>query len=395
MLVSASWKLLIRFKLIVKMLHQRIRIVFCSDHLAAILFLLVPLGLHSQNADQYSVGIAWRVRGAWHIEGENSRLSTGDAVVPGSLLRPEESHDHSVTVLLPDGQRVLYECFTPQDCARGFRVPSLYRKPDSMAIDLMARVNAVSQRRTINGTPVESEQEPRMVRDEAVAELNSENKVEIAGLAAALSNGKYWYEVRLISSPALAEKRQEFEKTERSVTLALPSEGLFDVLIVDHLNTPRIDLLVGAVREPRAANLLKSFRDVQALLKDWNEDYQGWPIHDFQRDYLRSMMLGIRPPEHRRKTSDGNQNHSGDVTAEPIFSPGPGLFQGDTEVKLQCKTSGAIMHYTVDGSQPVNQSPVYRAPIMVKGTELTIKAFASSKDKKDSPVVTGIFRIGD
>jgi hypothetical protein len=31
---------------------------------------------------------------------------------------------------------------------------------------------------------------------------------------------------------------------------------------------------------------------------------------------------------------------------------------------------------------------------MVKGTELTIKAFASAANKRDSPVVAGIFRIG-
>jgi hypothetical protein len=36
---------------------------------------------------------------------------------------------------------------------------------------------------------------------------------------------------------------------------------------------------------------------------------------------------------------------------------------------------------------------VYRAPIMVKGTELTIKAFASAAGSRDSAVVTGIFRI--
>jgi hypothetical protein len=30
---------------------------------------------------------------------------------------------------------------------------------------------------------------------------------------------------------------------------------------------------------------------------------------------------------------------------------------------------------------------------MVKGTELTIKSFASVAGKKDSPIVTGIFRI--
>jgi hypothetical protein len=53
------------------------------------------------------------------------------------------------------------------------------------------------------------------------------------------------------------------------------------------------------------------------------------------------------------------------------------------------------MHYTVDGSQPLNSSPIYGAPIMVKGTALTIKSFAFAPGKKDSPVVTGIFRIAE
>ena len=80
------------------------------------------------------------------------------------------------------------------------------------------------------------------------------------------------------------------------------------------------------------------------------------------------------------------------------LSPGflsPGVFRSDIEVGLRSETPGATIHYTVDGSQPFTESSVYHAPIVVKGTELTIKAFASAKGKKDSPVVTGIFRIGD
>jgi hypothetical protein len=81
------------------------------------------------------------------------------------------------------------------------------------------------------------------------------------------------------------------------------------------------------------------------------------------------------------------------VAREPKFSPEPGVFAGDTEVRLRCATPGAVIHYTFDGSQPVASSPVYTAPISVKGTELTIKAFASAPGKKDSAVVTGIYRI--
>jgi Legume lectin domain/Chitobiase/beta-hexosaminidase C-terminal domain len=84
---------------------------------------------------------------------------------------------------------------------------------------------------------------------------------------------------------------------------------------------------------------------------------------------------------------------SGGVAGEPKFSPEPGVFDGDTQVTLRCSTPGAVIHYTFDGSQPVASSPVYTAPISVKGTELTIKAFASVPGKKDSAVVTGIYRI--
>jgi hypothetical protein len=52
-----------------------------------------------------------------------------------------------------------------------------------------------------------------------------------------------------------------------------------------------------------------------------------------------------------------------------------------------------VIHYTFDGSQPLANSPVYDAPISVKGIALMIKAFASVPGKKDSAVVTGMYRI--
>jgi hypothetical protein len=364
----------------------------------AVVLLLSPSGSQAEKAKQVAFGIAWRVSGIWHMEGQKSPISSGDVIVPGSLLQPAEGAlDHSITVLLPDGQRVLCECFSTKNCERGFRVPSLYREPDSVAIDLLGRVAAVSLQKAGDGQPVQMRGDPTLPRDEVVATIGDGNKVEFAGLAAALSNGTYWYQVQPLSQGSKEQPRRSFEKSARSITLTLPSEGLFEVSIVDHLNTPRIDLLVAAARQPRAASLLKSFRDVQALLKQWNEDYQGWPIHDFQRCFLRSLLLRI-PPSVQRGNAEPfitPASRKVDVTAEPRFSPAPGVFQGDTEVSLQSKTSGATIHYTVDGSQPFTESSVYHAPIMVKGTELTIKAFASAKGKKDSPVVTGIFRIGD
>ncbi len=105
-----------------------------------------------------------------------------------------------------------------------------------------------------------------------------------------------------------------------------------------------------------------------------------------------ASMLSFSPqqtPEQPRATG----THAQDIAEEPRFFPDPGVFAKDTAVTLRCDTPGAVIHYTFDGSQPVASSPVYSAPISVKGTELTIKAFASVPGGKDSAVVAGIYRI--
>ncbi len=82
-----------------------------------------------------------------------------------------------------------------------------------------------------------------------------------------------------------------------------------------------------------------------------------------------------------------------EVAAEPRYSPRPGRQSGNVEVSLSSATPGSVIHYTVDGSQPTLASSVYRAPIIVSGTALTIKAFAAARGKKDSAVVTASYYI--
>ena len=200
-------------------------------HLLAIALLFSPIRAHAEKLKQVAFGVAWRAIGAWHMEGQNIPISAGDAIVPGSLLQPAEgTQSYSITVLLPDGQRVLYECFSAKDCERGFRVPSLYRDPDTIAIDLLGRVNAVEK--IGDARPVPRGDTP-LPRDEVVAVLDDQNKVEIAGLVAALSSGSYWYEVRPLSQGSRPQARRSFDKSSRSITLTLPSEGLFEVSIAD------------------------------------------------------------------------------------------------------------------------------------------------------------------
>jgi hypothetical protein len=371
---------------------------------------LPALSLQAPNAGEAPSGIAWDVRGPWQVDGKGAPILSGDIVLPGSLLQPGEgTADQSITVLLPDGQRILYECFTVEDCARGFRVPSLYRRPEPIAIDVLGRIHAVLVRdRADLSTGPGSQKVHRLPRDEAMAVFGPDKRVDVAGLAAKLSNGRYTYDLRALNRAYPRQFHLVIEKTGPSISVGLPSSGLYAVTITDALNTPRIDLFIAAVEPAQAANLEKRYHDAKALMKEWNDDYENWPIHDFQRAYLESLMLSANamPADGQADAAgkiapdaglpvglvDSAEGRTG-VTAEPAFSPRPGSFDGHTAVTLQCNTPGATMHFTVDGSQPVANSPVYRAPIMVKGSELTIKSFASVAGRKDSAVVTGIFRI--
>ncbi len=368
-----------------------------SAVLCSILLICTLCGvpLRAQKATTAPIGIAWQVKGLWQAEGRGTAVSSGDAIQPGSLLHPGEgSATHSILILLPDGQRILYECFLPEDCARNFRVPSLYRKPDLFAVDMLARIHAVLIRGNRDLGSHSHERFPP-APDEALVLLDPEKRVQVSGLVAALPDGSYTYDLRPLYRADPPQSHLKFEKSSSSISIPLPALGLYDVTIFDQLNTPRIDLFVAAVAPIQHATFAKLYGSAKVLMQDWNVNYQGWPIHDFQRAYLESLIMGIKPQTLGAPAIASDRAQGVDVTAEPAFSPRPGVFKGDTAVTLQCNTPGGIMHFTVDGSQPLNNSQVYGAPIMVKGTELTIKAFSSAPGKKDSAVVTGIFRIGD
>lgn len=362
--------------------------------LCLLLLILSATADRAQQPKEAPLGVAWQVRGKWQIEGKGAPILTGDAIPPGSLLQPtEEDGDHSILIFLPDGQRILYECFVALECARGFRVPSLYREPDGFAVDMLARIRTVLSRRSRDQESGQS-QAPRLAREETLAALGPGNRVDIGGLAAKLPNGRYTYDLRPLDPASPRQSHVLLDKNAPTVTLPLPSPGLYDLTISDQLNTQRIDVFIAAVKAEQSANVMKSYQDATALIRDWNSNYQGWPIHDFQRAYLESLVLGIKPTQTGTETAIPTEKaQRAGITAEPAFFPKPGLFAGDTAVTLRCDTPGATMHYTVDSSQPFDTSPVYHAPIMVKGTALTIKAFAVAPGEKGSAVVTGIFWI--
>lgn len=89
-------------------------------------------------------------------------------------------------------------------------------------------------------------------------------------------------------------------------------------------------------------------------------------------------------------------------TAIPSVYPAEGVFEFSTiHVDLSCAAPGARVHYTLDGSEPTMDSPVYvRAEglLPLRGehgadTLRTLRAFAEADGREPSPTVTFTYRF--
>ena len=68
--------------------------------------------------------MVWEKHGDWHLDGSPNALRLGEAIPPGGLVTADmEGPAHSIVILLPDGQRMLCECYEAKTCFQGCRVP--------------------------------------------------------------------------------------------------------------------------------------------------------------------------------------------------------------------------------------------------------------------------------
>ena len=261
----------------------------------------VALGQGKQPGPQKPTGIAWRVQGNWQQDAQRNRLRSGDAVLPGALLTPIDlKTTHSITLLLPDGQRILYECFTEEDCRRGFRIPALNETPSPFAASMIrAMSNALTENRMLAQTDPALDPTPAPPagpahttvarRDEAFAVLDRDHHASVSGALSSLPNSQYTYNLQPLDRRQPARFHVALKKTTANCILPVPAAGLYEVSIWDAQNTPRIDLFLAAV-EPQEADLFASYPKAKKLLAEWDEDYYGWPTHDLLRAYLQALM---------------------------------------------------------------------------------------------------------
>jgi hypothetical protein len=74
----------------------------------------------------------------------------------------------------------------------------------------------------------------------------------------------------------------------------------------------------------------------------------------------------------------------------PTITPNGGTFVSSISVSLSTATSGAMIHYTIDGSTPTHNSQLYQNPITLTQTTV-LKTFAMKDGMSDSNVATATF----
>ena len=76
----------------------------------------------------------------------------------------------------------------------------------------------------------------------------------------------------------------------------------------------------------------------------------------------------------------------------PTFNPAQGEYTEAQNVTITCATEDAVIHYTVDGTDPPAESPVYAEAIAV-GETTTIKAIAMKEGMTNSEIATATYTI--
>ena len=107
--------------------------------------------------------------------------------------------------------------------------------------------------------------------------------------------------------------------------------------------------------------------------------YLDWEVPGRERSLVHSNYLYAVVPQ---------------TVSRPAFDPKPRLFEGTAKVNFIIPTEGSVVHYTMDGTDPTPDSPIYEPedPIVIDSSTM-LKARAFANGKYPSVIISGYFKI--
>jgi hypothetical protein len=96
------------------------------------------------------------------------------------------------------------------------------------------------------------------------------------------------------------------------------------------------------------------------------------------------------PPEARQIMENAGIQETNTVSV-PVISPASGYLFSPAQITISCATEGARIHYTRDGTDPTESSPLYSSPFTLSDAS-TIKARGYKRGKDPSSIAVEQFR---
>lgn len=266
--------------------------------LAASLLVAAPsrVTAGSQQKPEFA-GIVWERRGDWHLNGRGPRLRLGDAVPPGSLLTAAGSKaGQSTLILLPDGQRLLCECYDAKACSQGFRIPAIVSAPSPAVWQMFVGVQKVllalpAADDAAFATP--AGHEALAAHLEIVSPVTPQGEISIASALRVLPTGRY--ALALTSDGGhgsgvidLGKQPLDWAAADGTARVRVPGPGVYRIRVSDVRLEPRIEIEVLATMPGSFAEESAGLKHARETIQEWSHTHEGWPLHDFLRAYLQS-----------------------------------------------------------------------------------------------------------
>ena len=259
-------------------------------------------------ADEALSGMVWERHGEWHLNGSSAVLRLGEAIPPGGLLTAgAESPTHSMTVLLPDGQRMLCECYEAKSCSQGFRVPAITPRPSPGVWNMFVGVrNALLLRPASAETPFTTPtgRAAKAGNVEMVAAMSPQGEVSIAPALRVLPWGQYSLSVANDGSQAAASSHPATQPLiwtagQKAAPVRLPESGVYRIRVTDQTYVPRMEIEVLTTSAASLAAEAAGLKQARETVMGWNQTRGGWSMHDFLRVYLQAREIQTREKENQ------------------------------------------------------------------------------------------------
>jgi hypothetical protein len=244
-------------------------------------------------------GMVWERHGDWHLNSSPATLRLGEAIPPGGLITAgAQGSTHSLTILLPDGQRLLCECYEAKTCAQGFRVPQIRPQPAIPVWEMFVRVRNVL---LLRPAAAETAFAPPTGRAEMaghfemVAAVGPQGQISIIPALRVLPAGQYSLRVMKEVQPAAssitpAVQPLAWNSNHPVAQVRVGGTGLYHIRVSDQAYIPRIEIEVLAVSPASYAAEEEGLKQTRETILGWTHIQEGWPLHPFLRVYLESRL---------------------------------------------------------------------------------------------------------